>query len=155
MVHLWDLPKSKFSPVVFKEHSESERDCFVFLGLTIFLSEKKSQKWKSYIHDNNHHELSKLIKLIKLLCWVGSSVIGFSHMLNIALYSKMFKIVRCHERQIHTRSKINMKIHVGGVGRWKLFHATAANAEHTWYAYSTNCGVYHECARDSQLLMAR
>ena len=41
---------------------------------------------------------------------IASAVIGFSLILNIALYFKIFKIIRRHERQINAQNKVNMAI---------------------------------------------
>ena len=41
---------------------------------------------------------------------IASGVIGFSLILNIALYFKIFKIIRRHERQIHAQNKVNVEI---------------------------------------------
>ena len=41
---------------------------------------------------------------------VASAVIGFSLILNIALYFKIFKIIRRHERQINAQNQVNIAI---------------------------------------------
>lgn len=41
---------------------------------------------------------------------IASGVIGFSLILNTALYFKIFKIIRRHERQIHAQNKVSIAI---------------------------------------------
>ena len=41
---------------------------------------------------------------------IASGIIGFSLILNIALYFKIFKIIRRHERQIHAQNKVSIEI---------------------------------------------
>lgn len=41
---------------------------------------------------------------------IASGVIGFTLILNIALYFKIFKIIKRHERQIHAQNKVSIEI---------------------------------------------
>lgn len=80
----------------------------------------------------------------------ASGLIGFYFVLNIALPFKIFKIIRRHERQIHTHkvkstwrfTRVTMKA-VPRNSRKTLKEKKTKNNQNT---YGTSCGVYHEHA---------
>ena len=77
----------------------------------------------------------------------ASGLIGFYFVLNIALPFKIFKIIRRHERQIHTH-KVNMEIHTRdnescSTQQPQNVKRKKKNNQNT---YGTNCGVYHQHA---------
>lgn len=41
---------------------------------------------------------------------IASVIIGLNLVLNVVLYYKIFKIIRCHERQIHEQNKVNIEL---------------------------------------------
>ena len=63
---------------------------------------------------------------------INSSVIGFSHVLDMALPFKISKIIRCHKWQIHTHKiKWTSRFTRATTTAKNKLDATAANVEHT------------------------